>query len=224
MRMPDLHARLLADVLALGSPFPLVLTGGYAVQAHQLLERVSQDLDVATESAIPMGEIAQAVCDGLKERGWQVAVVEIAPLSARFQVTDRHTGGACEVDVLKEVFWRPVAHTVYGPVLSEEDVIGTKVRALADRGAARDFLDVYAASRRWTTSDLEEFGRRHARGRFSPEDLQTRLAGADWIDDAEFAAYGLDESAMAALRTWAQLWSDDLARRLHQTESDQEQP
>lgn len=214
--MPDLHARLLADVLTLGSPYPLVLTGGYAVQAHQLLERVSQDLDLATESPTPMDEIAHAVRAGLTERGWHVAQVEIAPLSARFQVTDPVTGDACEVDVLKEVFWRPIAQSAYGPVLAEEDVIGTKVRALADRGAARDFLDVYAASRRWTTSDLEEFGRRHARGRFSPDDLQSRLAGADWIDDAEFTAYGLDENGMAALRTWAQLWSDDLARRLHE--------
>ncbi|MFE6165253.1 hypothetical protein ACFQ7F_40805 [Streptomyces sp. NPDC056486] len=32
--MPELHAQLLKDVLALGSPYPLVLTGGYAVQAH----------------------------------------------------------------------------------------------------------------------------------------------------------------------------------------------
>lgn len=220
--MPELHARLLADVLALGSPYPLVLTGGYAVQAHELLERVSQDLDLATESPTPMDEIAQAVRAGLTERGWQVAEVEIAPLSARFHVTDPTTGEACEVDVLKEVFWRPIAQSAYGPVLAEEDVIGTKVRALADRGAARDFLDVYAASRRWTTTDLEEFGRRHARGRFSPQDLQSRLAGADWIDDAEFTAYGLDESAMAALRAWAQLWSDDLARRLYRDEADRD--
>ncbi|MFD3549734.1 nucleotidyl transferase AbiEii/AbiGii toxin family protein [Streptomyces sp. NPDC058655] len=220
--MPELHARLLADVLALGSPYPLVLTGGYAVQAHELLERFSQDLDLATESPTPMDEIAQAVRAGLTERGWQVAEVEIAPLSARFQVTDPTTGEACEVDVLKEVFWRPIAQSAYGPVLAEEDVIGTKVRALADRGAARDFLDVYAASRRWTTTDLEEFGRRHARGRFSPQDLQSRLAGADWIDDAEFTAYGLDESAMAALRAWAQLWSDDLARRLYHDEADRD--
>jgi hypothetical protein len=167
-----------------------------------------------------MGEITQSLRTGLEERGWQVSVIEVAPLSARFQVTDPHTGDVCEVDVLKEVFWRPVAHSDYGPVLGEEDVIGTKVRALADRGAARDLIDVFAASRRWNTADLEEFGRRHARGRFSPEDLQARLAGADWIDDAEFAAYGLDENAMGALRKWAQLWSDDLARRLHRPEND----
>ncbi len=49
--MPELHARLLADVIAIGSPYPLVLTGGYAVRAHRLGNRPSQDLDVATLGA-----------------------------------------------------------------------------------------------------------------------------------------------------------------------------
>lgn len=57
--MPELHARLLADVIALGSPYPLVLTGGYAVRAHRLVNRPSQDLDVATEtpSDVPPTEL-----------------------------------------------------------------------------------------------------------------------------------------------------------------------
>jgi predicted nucleotidyltransferase component of viral defense system len=42
----------------------------------------------------------------------------------------------------------------YEPVLAEEDVIGTKVRTLADRGAPRDLIDVYVASRRWTNVEL----------------------------------------------------------------------
>lgn len=51
--MPELHTRLRADVIALGSPYPLVLTGGYAVRAHRLVNRPSQDLDVATENPAP---------------------------------------------------------------------------------------------------------------------------------------------------------------------------
>lgn len=71
------------------------------------------------------------------------------PLSARFTVTDPATGQEC---ILKEIFWRPVAQSPYGPVLAEEDVIGTKVRALATRGAPRDLINVFAASRRWTNT------------------------------------------------------------------------
>lgn len=160
--MPELHARLLEDVLALGSPYPLVLTGGYAVQAHQLVDRPSQDLDVATQNPAPMADIAHYLVDGLTRLGWRAETIEVSPLSARFLVTDPDSGQECEVDILKEVFWHPTVPTSYGPVLSEQDVIGTKVRAIAERGAARDLIDVYAASHRWTTADLEEFGRRHA--------------------------------------------------------------
>lgn len=112
-------------MIALGAPYPLVLTGGYAVWAHRLVDRPSQDLDVATENPAPMADIANTVSDGLQARGWHVQSLEIAPLSARFTVTDPATGEECEVDVLKEIFWRPVVHSPYGPVLAEEDVIGT---------------------------------------------------------------------------------------------------
>jgi hypothetical protein len=193
--MPQLHTRLLADVIDLGSPYPLVLTGGYAVRAHRLVNRPSQDLDVATENPAPMADIAAALRAGLEARD-------------------------CEVDILKEIFWRPIAQSPYGPVLAEEDVIGTKVRALGDRGAPRDLIDVFAASQRWSTADLEEFGRRHARGRFEREDLQANLAGAEWTDDEAFAAYGLDNATITALRTWAVEWADDLAARLLQESDD----
>ncbi|MFC9271318.1 nucleotidyl transferase AbiEii/AbiGii toxin family protein [Streptomyces zhihengii] len=218
--MPELHARLLADVLALGSPYPLVLTGGYAVRAHRLVNRPSQDLDVATENPAPMTDIAAALRAGLEGRGWEVHALETAPLSARFTVSDPATGQICEVDILKENFWRPITTSPYGPVLAEEDVVGTKVRALADRGAPRDLIDVFAASRRWSTADLEKFGSRHARGRFEREDLQANLAGAEWTDDEAFAAYGLDQATITDLRTWALEWAEGLASSLFEESDD----
>ncbi|ADI08741.1 hypothetical protein SBI_05621 [Streptomyces bingchenggensis BCW-1] len=170
MNLTDLHRRLLADVLTVGGPYPLVLTGGYAVQAHGLVDRLSQDLDVATENPERMENIAATVRTGL--------------------------------------------------VLSLEDVVGTKVRALADRGLARDLIDVRAAADRWSHAELETLGRRHARDTFDLDDLQARLTSIDWIDDAEFAAYGLDEESTAELRRWAQSWADDITERLHELEVD----
>ncbi len=58
-------------------------------------------------------------------------------------------------------------------------MIGTKVRALADHGAVRDLIDVHAASRHRTTTDLEALGRRHARLPFSLQNLRDRLTGTE---------------------------------------------
>ncbi|GGT43483.1 hypothetical protein GCM10010271_54380 [Streptomyces kurssanovii] len=215
MNLTELHRRLLADVLAIGAPYPLVITGGYAVQAHGLVDRLSQDLDVATESPAPMAGIADDLRHGLTRRGWHVSMISVDPLSARLLVADPRSGEDCEVDVLKENLWAPPYTTEYGPVLALDDVIGTKVRALADRGAVRGLVDVHAAAAAHrTTTDLERLGERHGRDEFRLQDLRDRLAGADWYDDEEFAAYGLTEDEIARLRAWAQQWTSDLDRRL----------
>ncbi|MFF4053753.1 nucleotidyl transferase AbiEii/AbiGii toxin family protein [Streptomyces chartreusis] len=218
MKLSALHRRLLADVLDIGTPFPLAITGGYAVQVHGLVDRLSQDVDVATENPAPIGDIVRSVSDGLMERGWQVEQIEIGALSGRLLVTDPGTGEQCEVDVLKEVLWHPPTSSEYGPVLSLDDVIGTKVRALADRGAVRDLIDVHAASRLRSRADLENLGRRHARYSFSLEDLRDRLVGAEWWDDQDYAGYALQPDEIDALRAWALEWATDISARLQAEE------
>lgn len=215
MKLTPLHERLLADILDLGSPYPLVLTGGYAVQAHGLVERFSRDLDVATENPAPMQEIVASLTAGLNARGWRTTHIQTDPLSGRFLVTDPDTGEECEVDVLKEAFWAPPAQTPYGPVLSLDDVIGTKVRALADRGTVRDLIDVQAASRHRSTADLESLGRRRAHDEFSLEDLRDRLIGADWYEDEDYTAYGLTSRQIEKLKAWALAWAEELGARIH---------
>ncbi|MGV9560948.1 nucleotidyl transferase AbiEii/AbiGii toxin family protein [Streptomyces sp. NPDC003480] len=219
---PEPHRRLLADVLAMGAPYPLVIAGGYAVLAHGLVDRPSRGVDVATESPEPMEDIAAAVGAGLAERGWLVRSLEADPLSARLVVGDPAGGEETELNVLKEVLWRPPTPTELGLTVSLEDAVGTKVRALADRGFARDLIDVHAASDRWSRPELEELGRRHARDTFDLTDLQARLAGVEWVDDMEFGLYGVGGDALAELRRWAQEWADDIAERLAEEEPPEE--
>jgi len=64
MNLNALHRRLMQDVLEIGNSLPLVITGGYAVQAHQLFDLLSRDIDVATDSDIPMEDIVAAVMAG----------------------------------------------------------------------------------------------------------------------------------------------------------------
>ncbi len=121
------------------------------------------------------------------------------------------------------MLWRPPVLTELGPVLSLDDLVGTRVRDLADRGLACDLVDVYAASARWSHPELEELGRRHAPDTFDLSDLQARLTGTDWIDDRAFTVHGLEVSAVAGLRRWAQEWADDIAERLIEGEAPDEE-
>ncbi len=123
-------------------------------------------------------------------------------------------GAEYVVQVVKEVLWRPVEVSESGPVLSLEDLVGTRVRALAGQGLAPDLVDVHAAADRWSYPELEELGRRHSGDALDLTDLQTRLVGAEWIDDREFTACGLDDRAVAELRRWALEWADDIGERL----------
>jgi hypothetical protein len=100
-------------------------------------------------------------------------------------------------------------------VLALDDVIGTKVRALADRGYPRDLIDIHAASKIRSQGELETLGRRCAWDEFSLEGLATRLSSVQWRADEEFSAYGLSDDEIAQLRGWAQVWADDINRRLY---------
>ncbi|MFJ4523689.1 nucleotidyl transferase AbiEii/AbiGii toxin family protein [Streptomyces sp. NPDC088810] len=214
MDFPEPHRRLLADVVAAGGPYGLVLAGGYALQAHGLLCRPHADLDLATESAEAVGHIAGAVGAALEARGRRVRTGAVTALTAQLTVTDPPTGETCPLALHKEAFWQPPELTGYGPTLSLADAVGTKIRALYDRGAAVDLIDAQACAARFSLPDLEELGRRHAHDPFDLPTLQSRLTGTDFYADRDFFRYGLDEARVAALRAWAQHWSDDIAERL----------
>ncbi|MGW2898460.1 hypothetical protein ACWDAO_28645 [Streptomyces sp. NPDC001212] len=216
MTVGEVRRRLLGDLLAVGAPYGLALAGGDAVRAHGLVDRPGRDVDVATESPVETEDIVAAVRAGLEERGWRVRTSGTEPLAARLVIggTEAGAGEEYSVQVLKEVLWRPLEAGEFGPVLSVEDLVGTRVRALAGQGLAPDLVDVHAAADRWSHPELEELGRRHAGDVLDLTDLQTRLVGAEWIDDREFAACGLDDRAVAELRRWAQEWADDIGERL----------
>ncbi|MFE9774049.1 nucleotidyl transferase AbiEii/AbiGii toxin family protein [Streptomyces sp. NPDC005931] len=220
---PAPHERLPGDLLAVGAPYGILLAGGDAVRAHGLVDRPSRGVDLATEHPAGMDVIAGALRAGLEARGWVVSGVEVDPLAARLVVSDADAGERCEVDVRKEVLWRPPAGTRAGPALSLEDLVGTTVRTLADRGLPRDLIDVHAAADRWSRPELEELGRRHAPDTFDLTELQARLTGTDWLDDGEFRAHGLDGRAIEELRRWAQEWADDIAERLVEGEAPEEE-
>ncbi|MGC4999364.1 nucleotidyl transferase AbiEii/AbiGii toxin family protein [Streptomyces sp. DT195] len=214
MSIPELHQRLLADVVSAGSPYGLVLAGGYALEGHGLVRRAHGDLDFATESAEAMEGIADELAAALEARGRGVRVEAVTGRTAQLGVVDPPTGESVPLTLHREAFWQPAELTAYGPALSLPDAVGTKIRALYDRGAAVDLIDARAATGRFSLPELEELGRRHAYDAFDLPTLQSRLTGTDFYSDFEFLRFGLPRHEVGALRAWAQHWSDDIAERL----------
>ncbi|WP_051927267.1 sensor histidine kinase [Streptomyces durhamensis] len=162
---------------------------------------------------LPLSLIVPALASGLQDAGWGMSITEIAPRMARLIATDPVTGEQCELDVLKEIFHRPPARSDAGPVLSRDDAVGLKVRALHDRGFPRDVIDVYSARDLYTTGELERLGAQHDED-FDLEELHGRLEAVDFTSDREYAAYGMSPGQITDLRAWVQQWHDDLGLRL----------
>ncbi|MFI1029445.1 hypothetical protein [Streptomyces sp. NPDC020951] len=213
MDLIEQHLRLLVDVFGVPSA-PFSLAGGYALEAHGLLRRPHANVDLATESAEPMAEIARTLGEELTGRGRGTTVQDTDPLSARLTVLDPETEIALHLALHKETLWSPPVPTVYSETLSLPDAVGTKIRALYDRGLAVDLIDARAAAARFSHPDLEELARRHALDAFDLPTLQTRLEGTDHYPDTAFTRYGLTEPDIVDLRAWAQSWSTDIAERL----------
>ncbi|MEU0375624.1 hypothetical protein ABZ070_37200 [Streptomyces sp. NPDC006283] len=85
------------DALQAGARYGLVLAGGYAVQAHELVSRISQDLDFATTDPAGLNVITAHLARELTARDWQITVIEVAPRMSRLTATDPVTGQACEI-------------------------------------------------------------------------------------------------------------------------------
>jgi hypothetical protein len=70
--LPAAHLRVLLDGLPVFERYGLLLAGGYAFRAHEILRRPSQDLDFATRDDTPLPEIAGHVrnLSRLRDNKW----------------------------------------------------------------------------------------------------------------------------------------------------------
>jgi hypothetical protein len=208
----DFHRALAEIVFRAGDDLGLVLAGGYAISAHRLTSRPSQDIDFATAAAIPMAVIVDRLSATFRDAGFFVAVDEVAPRMARLTVTA--AAQSCEIDLLKEAIGPPARMDI-GPVLALDDAVGMKVAALHDRATHRDFIDVHAAATRggYPPRDLERLGRIHQPA-LTLADLAGRLESIELRGTRRFFSYGLSNDELSDLIRWAHQWANDIRSRL----------
>lgn len=109
--MEDLHHRLIRIGLeALAEDFGYRLAGGYAVQAHRLVSRVSDDVDLFTPIGRAEGELPQAIArlaEAYRTAGYLVQVTQQAQLYARLHVTDPDSGSQSKVELVGDLLHHP---------------------------------------------------------------------------------------------------------------------
>jgi hypothetical protein len=70
------HKALVDAVLPVCARYGLGVAGGYAVKAHGLVERPSEDIDFATGTAAPIEEIVAALATAYRAAGFEVRVLD----------------------------------------------------------------------------------------------------------------------------------------------------
>lgn len=132
--LPPAHLRVLLDGLPVFERYGLLLAGGHAFRAHEILHRPSQDLDFATRDHTPLPEIAAQVQAAFQRAGYGVRLAEAASLRyARLVLQLPGSGEELEMDLLKEALeptWVTVQITPAASVraVSLEDTVGLKAR------------------------------------------------------------------------------------------------
>lgn len=213
MKMPDLHRRIIEASLDTCEAYGLMLAGGYAIRAHGLVDRPSQDVDLATITGTALDEITEALARAYRAVGFKVEVVRGTPLLARIQVADQLTEQSCAVDLMKKPLQRPPVRMEIGPVASLDDLAGMKVAALHGRSVPRDLVDLAALSDHYRFLELERMGARFEDD-FQLETLAFQLEAGTAFDDRAFADYALRPEQVRNLRRFVLAWYEDLSLRL----------
>ena len=164
--MDPFHERLARVALDAAGTFGFALAGGYAVQAHGFLNRMSSDVDLFAEASAEFDfpQAVDAVVAAYLREGLQVETELRTASFARLEV--RSAGESTKVELGLD--WRKNEPTrlAVGPVLHADDAVANKVCALFGRAEVRDYDDVDAilASSRYTEDELLDLAADHDPG------------------------------------------------------------
>lgn len=212
--MELIHLRLAEIGLRVAARYGFALAGGYAVQAHGILDRPSEDVDLFTgwERRAEFAVAVDAVVDAYREARYTVEITERFETFSRLSVTDPgEPDRAYTVDLAANWRARPPVQMDIGPVLHVDDVVAGKMSALFTRAEPRDFLDIDAAvcTGRYTRAELCELAEQADVG-FDRRILADLFGMLERYPDRRFAAYGADPSSIAAMRDRFRRWREEI--------------
>jgi hypothetical protein len=211
------HARLVASALPVCAKYGLALAGGYAIKAHHLVDRPSEDIDFATAATASMQEIMAALASSYRADGCDVQELAV-DLRKGHLLVSLPEGGTYRVDVLKEPLNHPLAMTEFGPVIALRDAVALKMGALHDRALPRDLVDIHGAAAHFSGPELIALCRAALDDEFRLETLRDQLDYAATYPDEAFSRYGCNPALISGMRAWAQEWSTQIGLGLAEAE------
>ena len=214
MPVDDFHRDVAAIALRTAGTHGFALGGGNALIAHGITSRPTEDVDLFTNEDDGVRAAAGAVGDALREAGYGVERRDVAGGLA--DVFDGIGDGLAEWIVtapdgaqmmLQMAYFdrgrRPVTMEVGPvpdlPVLHLEDVIGSKVCALASRVEPRDYVDTAAALEHYTVDQLITLAKRLDPG-LEDRDFADAGRQLDRMPDRLFTRYKLSQKDVGRLR------------------------
>jgi hypothetical protein len=209
----ELQDRLVRVGLATLTEHGFALAGGYALQAHGLIDRLSEDVDLFTDrwDTAEFSRAVDALVEAYRREGLDVVVARQAETFARLEATEPASGRAGAVDLAADVRGSDPVGLSIGPVLAESDAVASKVAAVFSRGYARDYLDLAGilASGRYSRDRLMAMAQMVDAG-FTTGWFAQALAGVDRFSDDQFTRYGVNPDQIAAVRATMRSWSAEL--------------
>ncbi|MEV6520584.1 nucleotidyl transferase AbiEii/AbiGii toxin family protein [Longispora sp. NPDC051575] len=211
MPIDEFQRRVATLALRAIGPLGFALGGGNALMIHGIIDRRTYDVDLMVDREGAVAEAVAAVEDAMCAAGLTARRVERrTDLSDMFEgfdleladwvIADHADGRATQLQIAHISRLHATVMMDVGPVLALEDVIGSKVCALAGRYESRDFADVADARDRYTVAQLIALARALDPG-LGAEDFADVGDRLDALEDEVFTEeLGLDPPAVAELR------------------------
>ncbi len=202
--LTPLQQRIWQLVGTLSSAEAAVLAGGGALIVHGIVDRATTDLDFFSPDVADVAPTAHAVREALEASGLEVEVDRAGPSFVRLTVTDHQDQATVDFGPSRRTY--PPAATGAGHVLALEDLAGDKMAALFGRAEARDFVDVFALSARFTRQEMYALARDKDTG-FVLHRLRDSLGLFDHRRRQDFP---VSDEEYERLRSWVRQWREQL--------------
>jgi nucleotidyltransferase AbiEii toxin of type IV toxin-antitoxin system len=162
-----------------------------------------------------MPEATAGIVAAFEAAGYTVELVHQTPTYTRLNVTDAVNRIQSKVELVAEFLHHSPVTSELGPVLHRDDVAAGKTGALFTRAEVRDAIDVHGfLNAGFTRERLMELASQHDAG-FDERMFADALSRIQRYSDKQFAAYGLDAGAAAAIRAEFRDWERQLIQTLN---------